>query len=777
MKKNTGIFFILIFIITVFSAVFAAGTYAADIKYVYKERSELTKGVSLTSYDIFMSDRSWNRAYVAEADLNYPHLSLGVINDQNGISYLSNVLTAAQQHDTTAAINSDFFNWDSRAGHGSPIGAVFFDKKMISSPASSDGMYTIMQDENRNVFADIIDYKIVITAPNGKQKQIAGKNKASDLSQIMMYDKYYDRYSLGSTDTRYEVVVRDNIISEIRFSSEPVKLEDNMYILTALSDWDCFLTDNFKVGDEVKLDIVSSVDFNSLQLAAGAGAKILSDGSVPSSFSHVIGGTNPRSAFGISQNQKTVYLAAVDGRSSSSKGMTMTELGAFMKYIGAYNAVNLDGGGSTTLVTKDVQQGRQKLINTPSDGSVRKVASSIAVTSSVKKASGLYHLKITADGKNVFKNSRIKLSVEGFDEYYFPVNINPDDIVYSVSGVEGYFENGSFFPTSSGMAAISARMPNGAAADILIRVLDKPYKIIHEASSVEVNAGGARDFWLFVRDENGYIAHVPLCDMTVNFSESIAHVDGTAVVGDKNGSALMSAKFGDAVIYAAVYVGTKNTAIALPEDKTAADSLCTSSSVNTASRFAVFGTLRESDTLFNNLIMKKSLSKINADASSAFLLSTHATSNVALNMSIPVRTCYPFNTYTENSNTYIILDTEDNFMSAREWTWLIDELNAVSTKNLFVFMQTDLSFVSAKETKLLKDVLSDTAERGINVYTFCNGMSAVSEPENGVRYIKTAGFSDDITPYGFSVSKDSLKFVLVNIDSNNDVTYNFVPVY
>ena len=65
----------------------------------------------------------------------------------------------------------------------------------------------------------------------------------------------------------------------------------------------------------------------------------------------------------------------------------------------------------------------------------------------------------------------------------------------------------------------------------------------------------------------------------------------------------------------------------------------------------------------------------------------------------------PFNSFSENGNTYIVLDTEDNFMSAREWVWFIDEVNAANAKNLFVFMQTDLSFVSARETKLLKDVL------------------------------------------------------------------------
>ena len=74
-------------------------------------------------------------------------------------------------------------------------------------------------------------------------------------------------------------------------------------------------------------------------------------------------------------------------------------------------------------------------------------------------------------------------------------------------------------------------------------------------------------------------------------------------------------------------------------------------------------------------------------------------------------------------------------------------------------------------------MLSGAAERGINVFAFCNGTDTFSAPENGVRYIKTAGFSDDISPYGFALGKDKLKYVLVDIDSNNNVSYKFMPVY
>lgn len=750
---------------------------AAEIAYLYPDSKMLTKGVEYTSYDIFMSDRTWNRAYVAKADLNQPHLTLQVLGDPRGINYLTNISNVANSYDTTVAINSDFFNWDARAGRGSPIGAVFFDQKMVSSPAAGSNMYTIMQDLGGNVFTDIIDYKIYITAPNGNRKQIAGKNKASDLSQIMLFDKNFDSKSMGSSDTQHEMVVRNGIVEEIRFNSAPVEMTDDMYVLTALTDWDCFLIDNFQVGDEVKLEMESSVDFDSLKLAAGAGAKILSDGSVPASFSHTIGGINPRTAFGISSDQKTVYLAVVDGRSGSSNGMTMSELGAFMKAVGAQNAVNLDGGGSSTFVAKNPQSGAQELINTPSDGAQRKVAAALAVTSSVKNAGGLYHMKIVPDGENVFQNSSIRLRVDGFDEYYFPVGVDTGTLSYTVSGVEGYVEGDVFYPQSAGMATVTAWAPNGAVTDVKIRVLDKPYKIEHDANTIEINTGSGKDFWLFVRDEAGYLAHVPLADMEVTFSDAVAHVNGTAVFGNRSGSALMSVKYGNALIYAAVHVDGQHAKIPLPDDRVGTDSHNRAGSADTLTRFAVFGSVRESDTLFNNLVMKKALGRINNSAERAFILSTKPTNNLVPNMTIPVDTCYPFHSFVEKENTFIVLDTEDNFMSAKEWNWFIQEMKNLQTKNVFVFMQTNLKFTSAKETKLLKDVLSDAVGRGHTVYTFYNNWATASTPEDGVRYISTPGFSDDINTSNFPSINSKLRYIVVDVDTNQNVTYQFHQVY
>ena len=72
---------------------------------------------------------------------------------------------------------------------------------------------------------------------------------------------------------------------------------------------------------------------------------------------------HPRSAVGISRDGRTLWLVVVDGRSDRSVGMTLVELGDAMRTLGVWDALNFDGGGSTTLVIDG------RVVNMPTDAS------------------------------------------------------------------------------------------------------------------------------------------------------------------------------------------------------------------------------------------------------------------------------------------------------------------------------------------------------------------------------------------------------------------------
>ncbi len=93
---------------------------------------------------------------------------------------------------------------------------------------------------------------------------------------------------------------------------------------------------------------------------------------------------NPRTAVGLSQDKRTLYIAVVDGRSTASIGMTCNELGSLMLSVGAYTALSLDGGGSTSMYIDKLG-----VVNNPSDGSERVVANHLAVMAPVSTNFGV----------------------------------------------------------------------------------------------------------------------------------------------------------------------------------------------------------------------------------------------------------------------------------------------------------------------------------------------------------------------------------------------------
>ena len=74
---------------------------------------------------------------------------------------------------------------------------------------------------------------------------------------------------------------------------------------------------------------------------------------------------HPRTAVGVSRDGRYLYLLVIDGRQSGySEGTTTAETAEWMRLLGAYDALNLDGGGSTALVIDD-GQGGAKVLNRP----------------------------------------------------------------------------------------------------------------------------------------------------------------------------------------------------------------------------------------------------------------------------------------------------------------------------------------------------------------------------------------------------------------------------
>jgi hypothetical protein len=88
---------------------------------------------------------------------------------------------------------------------------------------------------------------------------------------------------------------------------------------------------------------------------------------------------HPRTAIGIDHDTGQLLLLVLDGRQSFSRGATMKELGKLFQRLGAEDALNLDGGGSSIMLARQAD-GSLAVLNSPSDGHPRPVANGLEVT-------------------------------------------------------------------------------------------------------------------------------------------------------------------------------------------------------------------------------------------------------------------------------------------------------------------------------------------------------------------------------------------------------------
>ena len=113
-----------------------------------------------------------------------------------------------------------------------------------------------------------------------------------------------------------------------------------------------------------------SADVRKLMYNATSGSHvIIKDGkkvSISGDFSTT---THPRTAVGIDKSGRYFYMVVVDGRRTGRKGMSLSDLSDCLISLGAYQGINMDGGGSSTMWISG-----KGVVNSPSDGSERYVA-------------------------------------------------------------------------------------------------------------------------------------------------------------------------------------------------------------------------------------------------------------------------------------------------------------------------------------------------------------------------------------------------------------------
>lgn len=539
----------------------AMPAFAGATVYDLTDTKILAGGVQQTTVRRLMTD-GWQTINIVQADLSDDGLDIKLLTNGESIHKLSTVKSLADEHNTIAAVNGDFFQWKSgQSGHGSSLGIEMVDGNLLSSPADNWQMSTVARREDGSFIFDYLDCGITITAADGTAVDIKHINKFDDLSVPVIYNHFWGTTSVGSGGGIVEMVVENDTVQSFHYEDGPIAIPENGYVVTFLSDYTPQIIEHFHEGESISLSTWYVPDFENIKFAVGAGSLLLVDGQ-KTNITHNIAGAQPRTAIGTSADGKTAYLVTVDGRQALAKGVTLSELADILLEFGIANAANLDGGGSTTLVTKSFETGEQTVSNLPSDGSLRAVANGIGFVSAAEPGV-LDSFHIATDSENVFVNTGLLLHITGRDQAMNIVEYDTESLHYNVSDDNGVVKDGLFYPSATGKQIVTAVLGDKYGTKE-VNVLPSPSRLSLDTQQVDLSSGDSYYVNLTGYTADGYHAPINLMDTNINVSNpGIVDFVGNNLIAVGRGSTAVTFEFGGVTASMVVNV---DRAVSLTDD-------------------------------------------------------------------------------------------------------------------------------------------------------------------------------------------------------------------
>lgn len=528
----------------------------ADNLYSEKTEEIVTKGVTY-GYEHRLATDGWQNIHTLTIDLTSDNVKIAPVESSTEYGLKETALKLLNDSGAVAGVNADFFGLT--GAYSASFGPVISDGELISvgtdKNLNSKEYAAYFMTDTGNSFIDYLRFTADFVNDAGARLELASINKITEL----VYPMYFNSSAAPSTadiDKRIgglvKIVVENDTITYISQPGETVTCPDgNGYIIIVKGTYADYANQNFHVGDHVSTRIESSIDLNSIQTAVGGAGRILVNGEKANDGT-IITGRQPRTALGISQDGNKLILMVVDGRGTSI-GATHDEMVTLMKEYGAYNAMHLDGGGSSTMVAETADEDELSVKNTVSEGTPRKIMTALGVFNTSQTGS-LSQLKLEADTERAFVGESVKTKLIGYDSYYNKVDIPAEQVTYSVTGGNGNAANGILTAYEPGIYTVTAEY-GGFTASVNV-TYSYAAAMTPSVSSISLDKGQSITLSFNGVDSEGYSAPLTNGISYVLSNEDLGTIspNGTFTAVN-NGTGYITCISGTAVCHIPVSVG------------------------------------------------------------------------------------------------------------------------------------------------------------------------------------------------------------------------------
>ena len=758
---------------------FGVGTAYAATQYELKTEKTVTRGVTYEK-NSRMTDAGVQNIHVMKVDLRESTLEIKEVESKGDYGLKETVKKLLTDNGAVAGVNSDFFGLS--GSYSAAFGPIVRDGEVISAGTTlnkTEGQYAaFFMDEDGNPFFDYF----TMTAKFGNEKkmlELAGMNKFASL----VFPAYLDRNAMSNTsslDKRFEklvkFVVENDEITYISAEGENVTVPANGYVIVMSADYRKNAAHMFTVGDAVVLDVTSSVDLDEMETSFGGGGKLLVDGKITTANSIVASGRQPRTAFGVSKDGNTAIFMVVDGRGDSI-GATHWELGLLMQEYGAYEAMHLDGGGSSTMVAKTAEDGAMTVQNEVSEGSERKVINAVGIFQNAKQGK-IKEIRIQPSATRALMGRGVTFTVYGLDEYYNRIEIPANQVKMQAIDVSGKWEGYTFTPSTAGTYTVTATY-NKMGAYHIGAVSSKTARLKPTNDSIKLKVGETANIAMTLYDTDGFMHWASTTTKYSVGNPAIGTMNSNVFTAKKEGSTNIKCEKDGAVAYITVTVGDVEAAKkpVVAEVKDVLDQKVTKKNdgayyFNVAGKIAYTGTEEIDEKVYNDA-RSKVKSYVDANANVAIYGGLNDIQSKKKLDSLSWTGQYRFLSRGGVSLAMVAATNGGiNATDATQWAKFTADIEKANNNTIvLVTDQTPSDWKSAAEANYLRAVMNKYVEQGKKVFVVsCYNKSYWSSVKDGVRYINLPNLwqadgtvNENYTMLRFRVKDGNVSYEAVNI--------------
>jgi len=299
---------------------------------------------------------------------------------------LETVSSIAARHQVIAAINGGYFR-TTGTFRGESVGVLVLKGNLISDPHNNRVALGLIKSGNATevVFGHLQFFAKIATP--GSSHAVSGLNRPLAPDELVIFTPEFHRTTL-TVPEGVEAVVRKGRVVNIRDLQGSSEIPSDGYVVSAVGSARQWLMRNLRKGSRLALSTLikpinpkQDEQWRRADTIVGGGPQLIKDGRISITNEQekiapaFVSDRHPRTAIAKLRSGK-LLLVTVDGRQPGiSVGMSLTTLADLLLEFGAVEAINLDGGGSTTMIVHN------RVVNRPSDSTERPVSDAILIFS------------------------------------------------------------------------------------------------------------------------------------------------------------------------------------------------------------------------------------------------------------------------------------------------------------------------------------------------------------------------------------------------------------